>query len=238
MPDIPDIEIPTIEIRPIPEPHVLPPPVTQNLAPRPIYQVPGCARVHRDAQLNPSLLRDDPNGVGTTCPEGQMPGYTPLDWNPQKLQIIEPEPIQNQQQEEQQAKQKQNPPPRVRQKDKSPKQVDCPPVGAAEIGTLSSDGRKILKSYELVDDVCKEVYEAVPITEQLIKAVPSPFQAAQTASIAVVATTAALTTPFLLRIIKPVVKKLLTKAKQILTRKQEARPSTFLRRQAQRKARK
>ena len=76
------------------------------------------------------------------------------------------------------------------------------------------------------------------MTEQLIKAVPSPYEAAQTASIAVVATTAALSTPFLVRIIKPVVKKLLTKAKEIVTRKQEARPSTFLRKQAQRKARK
>ena len=46
----------------------------------------------------------------------------------------------------------------------------------------------------------KEVYRNVPVTEQLIKAVPSPFEAAQTAGIAVVATTAALSTPFLVRI--------------------------------------
>ena len=100
------------------------------------------------------------------------------------------------------------------------------------------NGRKILESYELVDGVCKEVYRNVSVTEQLVKAIPSPYEAAQTAGIAVVATTAALSTPFLVRIIKPVVKKLLTKAKEIVTRKKEARPSTFLRRQAQRKARK
>ena len=148
MPDIPDIEIPTIEIRPIPEPHVLPPPVTQNLAPRPIYQVPGCARVHRDAQLNPSLLRETIQMVLALPVLKDKCLATPL-WTGthKKLQIIEPQPIQNQQQEEPQAKQKQNPPPRVKQKDESPKQVDCPPAGAAEIGTLSSDGRKILKSY-------------------------------------------------------------------------------------------
>ena len=69
----------------------------------------------------------------------------------------------------------------------------------------------------------------VPVTEQLVKAIPSPYEAPQTAGIAVVATTAALSTPFLVRIIKPVVKKLLTKAKEIVTRKKEARPSTFLR---------
>ena len=111
MPEIPKIQIPEIQIRAIPEPHVLPPPVTQNLAPRPIYEVPGCARVHRDAHLIPSLLRDDPNGVGIACPEGQLPSYTPMDWDPKKLQIIEPEPAQNQQQEQPPAGQKTKPKP-------------------------------------------------------------------------------------------------------------------------------
>ncbi len=166
-----------------------------------------------------------------------MPSYVPLDWNPRKLQIIEPTPAQNQEQEKPPAQQKTKPKPPP-PKEKPLPEVKCPPADAAEVGTLSPTGRKVLDSYELVDGVCKEVYRNVPVTEQLIKAVPSPYQAVQTASIAVVATTAALSTPFLLRIIKPVVKKLLTKAKEIVTRKKEARPSIFLRRQAQRKARK
>ena len=165
-----------------------------------------------------------------------MPSYVPLDWNPRKLQIIEPTPVQNQEQEEPPAQQKADtkPPP----KDKPPPEVKCPPTDATEVGTLSPNGRKILESYELVDGVCKEVYRNVPVTEQLVKAIPSPYEAAQTAGIAIVATTAALSTPFLVRIIKPVVKKLLTKAKEIVTRKKEDRPSTFLRKQAQRKLRK
>ena len=207
---------------------------TQNLAPRPIYEVPGCARVHRDAHLNPSLLRDDPNGVGIACPKASYPVHA-VDWNPKKLQIIESARA-NQQQEQPPAGQKTKPKPPP--EEKLPPEVKCPPADATEVGTLSSNGRKILESYELVDGVCKEVYRNVPVTEQLIKAVPSPYEAAQTAGIAVVATTAALSTPFLVRIIKPVVKKLLTKAKEIVTCKKEARPSTFLRRQAQRKARK
>ena len=166
-----------------------------------------------------------------------MPSYVPLDWNPRKLQIIEPTPAQNQEQDKPPAQQKADPKPPP-PKDEEPAKVKCPPADATEVGTLSPNGRKILESYELVDGVCKEVYRNVPVTEQLIKAVPSPYEAAQTAGIAVVATTAALSTPFLVRIIKPVVKKLLTKAKEIVTRKKEARPSTFLRKQAQRKARK
>ena len=144
--------------------------------------------------------------------------------------------VQNQEQEDPPAEtkpQKPNPPP----EDKKP-EIDCPAADAAEIGTLSPDGRKILESYELVDGVCKEVYRNEPVTEQLIKAVPSPYQATQTASIAVLATTAALSTPFLLRIVKPLVKKVITKLKEVVTRKKEDRPSTFERQQNQRKARK
>ena len=236
MPDIPDIQIRSIEPRIIPEPYVYVPPITAELPPAPIYQVPGCANVHRDAQLNPSLLRDDPNGVGTACPEGEMPSYNPMDWNPRDLRIIEAAPVQNQEQEKPPAEpkpQKPNPPP----KDKKP-EIDCPAADAAEIGTLSPDGRKILESYELVDGVCKEVYRNVPVTEQLIKAVPSPYEAAQTASIAVLATTAALSTPFLLRIVKPLVKKVITKLKEVVTRKKENRLSIFERQEKQRKARK
>ena len=165
-----------------------------------------------------------------------MPSYVPLDWNPRKLQIIEPTPAQNQEQEKPPAQQKADPKPPP--KDKPPPEVKCPPADSTEVGTLSPNGRKILESYELVDGVCKEVYRNVPVTEQLVKAIPSPYEAAQTAGIAVVATTAALSTPFLVRIIKPVVKKVLTKVKEIVTRKKEDRPSTFLRKQAQRKARK
>ena len=90
MPEIPEIQIPEIQIRAIPEPHVLPPPVTQNLAPGPIYEVPGCARV-QDAHLNPSLLQDDPNGVGIACqrPAAQLHA---IGLGSKKLQIIEPKP--------------------------------------------------------------------------------------------------------------------------------------------------
>ena len=160
-----------------------------------------------------------------------MPSYVPLDWNPRRLQIIEPTPAQNQEQEEPPAQQKADPKPPPPEK-KPPPEVKCPPADATEVGTLSPNGRKILESYELVNGVCKEAYRNVPVTEQLVKAIPSPYEAAQTAGIAVVATTAALSTPFLVRIIKPVVKKALTKVKEIITRKKEDRLSTFQRRQA------
>ena len=84
--------------------------------------------------------------------------------------------------------------------------------------------------------MCKEVYRNVPVTEQLVKAVPSPYEAAQTAGIAVVATTAVEHT-VLGADHQARGEEALTKAKEIV-RKKEARLSTFLRKQAQRKARK
>ena len=55
-----------------------------------------------------------------------MPSYVPLDWNPRKLQIIEPTPAQNNEQEQPPAGQKADPKPPP--KDKPPPEVKCPPA--------------------------------------------------------------------------------------------------------------
>ena len=62
--------------------------------------MPGCAAVHPDAGLNPSLLKDDPGRVGYACPDGGFPSFKPMDFTPSKLTILEPQP-QKQEQPEQ-----------------------------------------------------------------------------------------------------------------------------------------
>lgn len=62
--------------------------------------MPGCAAVHPDAGLNPSLLKDDLGRVGYACPDGGFPSFKPMDFTPSKLTILEPEP-QKQKQAEQ-----------------------------------------------------------------------------------------------------------------------------------------
>ena len=95
-----------------------------------------------------------------------MPSYVPLDWNPRRLQIIEPTPVQNQEQEEPPAQRKADPKP-PQPKDKPPPEVKCPPADAAEVGTLSPNGRKILESYEW-DGFAKR-FTVMFRAEQLIK---------------------------------------------------------------------
>ena len=79
-------EIPQIKIREIPTP--APPVIRPVQFPRPVMNVPGCAAVHPDAALNPSLLKDDPRRVGYSCPDGGFPSFDPMDHRPSQLTIL------------------------------------------------------------------------------------------------------------------------------------------------------
>ena len=69
-------------------------PVAPPVTGVPIIQMPGCVPVHPDAHRNPQLLVDDPNRVGYSCPDGEVPSYTPMDYTPSQLKIIEEKPKQ------------------------------------------------------------------------------------------------------------------------------------------------
>jgi hypothetical protein len=81
--------IPEIKIREIPTPE--PPVIRPVQFPRPVMNLPGCVAVHPDAGLNPSLLKDDPSRTGFACPDGGFPSFTPMDFTPSELTILEPE---------------------------------------------------------------------------------------------------------------------------------------------------
>ena len=59
----------------------------------------------------------------------------------------------------------------------------------------------------------------VSFTEQIVDAIPSVPQVVTTGTIAVVATASAAATPFLLRIVKPLVKQVLTRVQKALGKK-------------------
>ena len=93
MPEIRSVTIQPVQlpaIQRIPEARALPdaPPVTLQLG-MPVVELPGCAAVHPDAKLNPSLLQDDPGRVGAFCPEGQVPSFVPMDFTPNEIQILQ-----------------------------------------------------------------------------------------------------------------------------------------------------
>ena len=113
----------------------------------------------------------------------------------------------------------------------------CPPLRAKEVGTIIQGGNKRISGYELQDGVCVVLYEEIKLPEQMINAVPSLPAATAVALTATVGVAAGLATPFLLKIIKPVVKKVLTKVSKVFGKKAPLL-SVLERRKAQRAKRK
>jgi len=113
----------------------------------------------------------------------------------------------------------------------------CPPLRAKGVGTVIQGGNKRISGYEIQDGKCVVLYESIKLPEQMINAVPSLPAATAVALTASVGVAAGLATPFLLKVIKPVVKKVLTKVSKAFGKK--ALPVSVLeRRKAQRVKRK
>ena len=175
------VQVPTIPR--IPEAAALPdaPPVTLQLG-MPVVELPGCAAVHPDAKLNPSLLQDDPGRVGVFCPEGQMPSFVPMDFTPNKFIPVEASPIQT--------------------GDDADSPESAPPQPPAIPRLPQPNAKK--------DESTAQV-EPEPLVQKLVDGLPPVEAVVTTTTIAVVATTSALVAkPFaeiLLKTIKPTVKK-------------------------------
>ena len=102
--------------------------------------------------------------------------------------------------------------------------VPCPPPNARRIGDLNQAGTEKVTGYKLTPDgkVCETQWEALSFTEQYLPSVPI---VSTTATIAVVATSSALLAKpladLLLKVIKPVVKKVLAKVDKIRGKKEK-----------------
>lgn len=187
------IEIREIEIREIPAPAVPEAaPVTLQLAP-PVINLPGCAAVHPDAGLNPSLLRDDPSRVGYSCPEGTLPTFNAMDWRPSEMVILEAEP-----------------------EPQKPKQETPPAASPSKLPELPAPPDNKPKPVEVQE-------EKPSLPQQVLDGLPPAKDVVTTASIALVATTSALVAKpladLLLKLIKPAIKKVVAKAKAMAGRK-------------------
>ena len=62
-------------------------------------QIPGCNLFHRDLEVtrNPSLLISDKNGTFTTCPEGQIPSFDPIRYDPSEIIYTDTAPAESKQ---------------------------------------------------------------------------------------------------------------------------------------------
>ena len=219
-----DIEIPNVNVRTLnipeigvfnaPNVPVIHVPVTVNIG-KPIVDIPGCVEAHpEDKGKSPSLVEDDSDGTVVLC-DGQYPSYDAMDYEPDQLQMqleAAPPPVVQ-------------PPPEVDPPEVPPTgdlatDVACPGVGQLRIGDVTQSGDEKVIGHELSQDgkTCITLYEP---TSPMEKYVPPLNQVTSVTALAVVATAGAAATPLLLRIIKPVIKKLTTTVQKKLGKHRE-----------------
>ena len=215
-------------------PTVIPPtvPVT-TLVGTPIVNMPGCVKVHKENAKNPKnrnkmLVDDDPKGNTVLCDAG-APYYEPAEYDYRGLtwQTVytdseeAPEGIDTGDPPTPEIPDAPSPP------DSTPEtaeDVECPPPNARRIGDLNQAGTEKVVGYELTPDgkICETQWEAIGFAERYL---PSVSIVSTTATIAVVATSSALLAKpladLLLKVIKPVVKKILAKVDKIRGKKEK-----------------
>jgi len=187
------------------------PPVTTQIG-FPIVEMPGCVKMHKDNQdhvtrmpFDHDLVNQDEKGSTTLCPHGEYPSYNAMDYTPEQLIIqreTPPPPI--------------SPPPEIDAPEVPPtgdlgiqEEVPCPGPTQLRVGDVTQSGDERVVGHQLSADgkLCETLYEPTSVVEKFL---PSINQATTTVSIAVLATAGAAATPLLIRIIKPVVKKIWT----------------------------
>jgi len=185
-----------------------------------------------------SIPTAPPVTVNIGTPIIDLPSFNAMDYRPEELVFDPVAPVP----ETSTPETPQAPTPATPNLPKAKAAIDedprCPPLRAKEVGVLVQNGSKRIKGYEIQEDgKCVVLYESIKLPEQMINAVPSLPAATAVALTASVGVAAGLATPFLLKVIKPVVKKVLTKVSKAFGKK--ALPLSVLERQkAQRAKRK
>ena len=195
------------------------PPITTQIG-FPIVEMPGCVKMHQDNKdhvtrmpFDHDLVNQDEDGVTTLCPHGEYPSYDAMDYQPEQLIIT-----------------RETPPPPVEPPPTPPEftpdaipeakkeDVACPGPGQLRVGDVTQSGDERVTGHELSEDgkTCVTLYEATTAVEKFI---PSVNQATNTLAIAVIATAGATATPIILRIVRPILKKLWDTIQKKLGRK-------------------
>ena len=194
------IEVPQIYSLP---PRVQTMPFILNIG-SPIVDMPGCVKFHPDSADNretPNLKEDDSNGTRVLC-DGDYPTYDAMDYTPEDLNIYVETPPP-----------KVEPPPDPPGAPETPdtggltEDVPCPGPAQLRVGDVTQSGDEKVVGHELQGNICVTLYEP---TSPVEKYVPPVNQVTTVTALAVVATAGAAATPLLIRVIRPVIKKLWT----------------------------
>ena len=194
-------------------------PVTLQLG-FPIVDMPGCVEMHKDninhvtkLPFDKDLVNQDPKGSITLCPHGEYPSYNAMDYQPEQLIItreIPPPPVE--------------PPPEVKPPEVPDtgdlgvkEEIPCPGPAQLRVGDVTQSGDERVVGHRLIDNgkTCETLYEPTTAIE---KYVPPINQVTSVTALAVVATAGAAATPLLIRVIKPLIKKVWTTIQKKLSK--------------------
>ena len=229
--EVPNITIPNVVsnqhwlngIPNVPSNH---PPITTQIG-FPIVEIPGCVKMHQDNKdhvsklpFDKDLVNQDEKGTTTLCPHGEYPSYEAMEYTPEQLLITQetpPPPVE--------------PPPTPPEfktdaiPDTGDKEVACPGPGQLRVGDVTQSGDERVVGHKLSDDgkVCETLYEPTTVIEKFL---PSINQTTSVTALAVVATAGAAATPLLIRIIRPVIKKLWTTLQKKLSKTKKKEEQT------------
>ena len=170
----------------------------------PVVNMPGCVKYHPDAADNrqtPNLIEDDSSGSRVLC-DGDYPTYDAMDYTPEDLNIyvetpppaVEPPP---------------DPPgaPETPDTGGLTEEIPCPGPAQLRVGDVTQSGDEKVVGHELQGTTCVTLYEP---TSPVEKYIPPVNQVTSVTALAVVATAGAAATPLLIRVIRPVIKKVWT----------------------------
>jgi len=227
MPEIPEIGIGAVQVPVIPAWRSMPPqsipaepPVTLQLG-FPVIQVPGCVESRNTQPGNQKAYDNDPKGNFVVCIDGTMPSYRPLDFSPalQPPEGVKPPRLDGEEDKPKEAPKTQsaiNPLPAAESGIPIlPEELPCPPPDAIPIGAKNKLQTAVITGYEMIDGKCEPQLELLPVPTIIGNYLPGAPVVMTTAAIAAVATTSAIVAKplgdFLLKAVKPIVKKTIKK---------------------------
>jgi hypothetical protein len=192
---------------------------------KPIVDMPGCVKVHkenvRQRSKNKMLVNDDPKGNTVLCDNG-MPYYEPPDYQQNRLTWTTVTPKQPEA-DGINSETPDVPTPELPGAPTIPpttsEEKECPGPDDLRVGDYATSGNEKVVGHEWNNDQtkCITLWEDVGFVEKYL---PSPQIVTTTATIAVVATSSALLAKpladLLLKVIKPLVKKVSAKVKKAL----------------------
>ena len=180
-------------------------------------------------------------------PGGEIPHYEPLDYTPGQHthQTTKPPTLDPEEKPADRSKQPASaPPPAAPLTADTPKvdtELPCPPPDAIPLGAKNKSQTAVIIGYEVIDGKCEPQLKPLDLPAIIGNYLPGAPVVATTATIAAVATTAALFSKplgdILLKAIKPIVKKTIKKIKEKLGKKTKVE-SVFERQKFQRSLRK